>query len=100
MKSRPSGSSRDPQSSRMTDQEVYQYIDFTPLKGGEPVFWGTKIRVVHILEDFCKGMKHEDILKEHPQLNDRHLQACFVYCRLVLKENDALRGTAMIGFLT
>jgi uncharacterized protein (DUF433 family) len=84
----------------ISEQQLHQYIEFTPLKGQEPVFRGTNIRVSHVLDDFCSGMKAEDILKQHPKLNQQHLQALFVFCRAMLKENDALRVTSLIGLYT
>jgi uncharacterized protein (DUF433 family) len=82
------------------DQELHQFIDFTPFKGVEPVFRGTNIRVTHVLDDFCDGLKHEDILKQHPKLTEKHIEALFVFCRASLKENDYLRVANIIGMMT
>lgn len=84
----------------ISEQELHQHIEFTPLKGREPVFRGTNIRVSHVLDDFCSGMKSEEILRQHPKLSELHLQALFVFCRVMLKENDALRFTSLIGLYT
>lgn len=84
----------------MTEQDLYQYIDFTPFKGREPVFWGTKIRITHVLDDFCNGLKHDEILKQHSELTEKHLEALFVFCRASLKENDILRVAGILGFIT
>lgn len=43
----------------MTIEEVYQYIEVTPLNGGPSVFWGTPITPEHIIDDFAKGMSVE-----------------------------------------
>ena len=59
--------------------EVYQYIEVSPTKGRESVFWGTRIRPEHIIDDFAKGMTPDEILKEHPQLTLKHLEAAIVY---------------------
>lgn len=75
----------------MTEQEIYQYVDMTPYRGYEPVFRGTKILVTHIIDDFAKGMNFDEVLKEHPQLSTKHLQAAFVYCQIMIKENDLAR---------
>jgi len=75
----------------MKDDEIHQFIEMTPLRGTEPVFRGTNIEVAHIINDFAEGMKEEEILKQHPQLNEKHVQAAFVFCRVALKENDMAR---------
>ena len=82
----------------MTEQEIYQYIEMTPFRGREPVFRNTKIRVVHVIEDFAKGMNFDEVLKEHPQLTPKHLQAAFVYCRAAIKESDLARIFLSFGF--
>jgi len=65
----------------MTVEEIYKYIDVNPLRGGEPVFWGTKLSVSHILEDLQKGMSNERILSEHPELTLDHLVAALVFAK-------------------
>ena len=75
----------------MTDDEIHEFIDMTPLRGNEPVFRGTDIEVRHIINDFAEGLKEKAILKQHPQLNEEHIQAAFVFCRIALKENDISR---------
>ena len=75
----------------MTEQEIHQYIEMTPFRGREPVFRGTNIRVTHIIDDFAKGMNFDEVLKEHPKLTNKHLQAAFVYCQVAIKEADLAR---------
>lgn len=83
----------------MTEQEIYQYIEMTPFRGREPIFRGTNIQVMHIIEDFATGMDFDEVLKQHPLLTRKHLQAAFGLCRMVFKENDALRlRTTFFGF--
>lgn len=84
----------------MTEAELYQYIELTPFKGREPVFRGTTIRVIHIIDDLAKGMTFEEILKEHPKLNQKHLQAAFVYTQTVFKELETGRLMGVLGWLT
>ena len=75
----------------MTEREIHQYIEMNPFRGNEPVFWKTNIAVSHIIDDFAKGMNFEEVLKEHPQLTAKHLQAAFVYCKIALRENEVRR---------
>lgn len=84
----------------MTDDEIYQYIEMTPFRGREPVFRGTEIEVKHVVDAFADGLKEQEILKQHPTLTEKHIQAAFVFCRIALRENDlarlfiAIRGVA------
>ena len=80
----------------MTDYEIHQYIEMTPFRGHEPVFRGTAIEVKHIIDDFAKGLNFDEVLKEHPQLTTKHLQAAFVFCQIMLKENDLARILLLI----
>lgn len=80
----------------MTEQEIYQYIEMTPFRGREPIFRNTNIAVAHIIDDFAKGLKHDEILKHHPQLSDKHLQAAFVFCQIAIKEADLARILLLI----
>jgi len=84
----------------MKDEEIHQYIEMTPLKGNEPVFRGTNIRVSHIIDDFANGLKEDVVLKQHPQLSERHIQAAFVFCRVALKENDLSRVLLAFSLIT
>ena len=84
----------------MTDDEIYQYIEMTPFRGREPVFRGTQIEVMPVINAFADGLKEQEILKQHPKLTEKHIQAAFVFCRIALRENDlarlfiAIRGVA------
>lgn len=75
----------------MTQDELYLYIDMNPPHVMEPVFKDTGIRVAHIIDDFAKGMKEAEILKKHPELTEKHIQAAFVYCQTALKEGNYAR---------
>ena len=77
----------------MTGQEMQQYIEFNPLRGREPIFRETNVTVSHIVDDFAKGMTFDEVLKEHPQLTTKHLQATFAFCRTAIKEADLARLT-------
>jgi uncharacterized protein (DUF433 family) len=72
----------------MTEQEIYQYIEMTPFRGHEPVFRNTNITVAHIIDDFAKGLKETEILKQHSELSEKHIQAAFVFCQIAIKEAD------------
>ncbi len=72
----------------MTEQEIHHYIEMNPFRGHEPVFRGTNITVVHIIDDFAKGMNFDDVFKGHPQLTAEHWQAAFIYCQISIKEKS------------
>lgn len=74
----------------MTEEQLHIYIEFYPLKGREPVFRNTNIRVLHIIDDFAKGMTFEEVLAEHKELTKEHIQACFVYIKSKMGEMDNL----------
>ena len=84
----------------MTEQEFYQCIELTPFQGREPVIRGTNIRVVHIIDDFAKGMTFEEVLKEHHQLTQKHLQDVFIYTQTVFKELETARLIGLLGWWT
>ena len=84
----------------MKDEEIHQYIEMTPFKGSEPVFRDTNIRVAHIIDDFANGLKETEILKQHSQLSEKHIQAAFVFCRVTLKENDLARVWLAFPFIS
>lgn len=81
----------------MTDQEIYPFIEMTPFRGREPIFRGTKITVKHIIDDLAKGMSVEEILAEHKELNQNHIQACFVYMKSQFEEVEDFRLTLTSG---
>jgi uncharacterized protein (DUF433 family) len=76
----------------MTIDEIYEYIEVTPFNGGDPVFWGTRITPEHILKDLSKGMSTEEVLKEHPQLTAKHIEAAFVYRNNFPTDKELLFG--------
>ena len=47
--------------------------------GGRPIIRGLRIRVSDVLELLASGMAREDILREHPDLEDEDLTACLLY---------------------
>jgi uncharacterized protein (DUF433 family) len=75
----------------MTGAEVFEYVEMNPFRGGEPVFRGTKIRVSHLLGGLADGMNFEQILNEHKQLTQRHLQAAFAIAEAAFREADLWR---------
>lgn len=74
----------------MTENEVYKYIEVNPTKGRASVFWGTTITPEHILSDIEKGMSLEDILKHHPKLTAKHLEAAVVYANTFPTDDERL----------
>ena len=81
----------------MTEQEIHQYIEMTPFKGREPVFRNTNITVAHLISDFAEGLKEDEILKQHSQLTEKHIQATFVFCQTAIKELDMARVLLLFG---
>lgn len=52
--------------------------------GGKPIIRGMRFRVVDVLEMLANGMTKEQILKEHPILEDDDVKACLFYAMLKL----------------
>jgi uncharacterized protein (DUF433 family) len=67
-----------------------------PFRGREPIFKGTNITVKHIIDDFAEGLKESEILKQHPQLTEEHIQAAFVFCQVAIRESDLARLLLLI----
>lgn len=63
--------------------------------GGKPIIAGTRMSVESILELLASGMEIEEILKEYPFLQKRHVLAAIDYAsKLVGKTETYLFETA------
>jgi uncharacterized protein (DUF433 family) len=61
----------------MSYQEI---ITIEPGKrGGRPCIRGMRIAVGDVLGWLAKGMSHEQILDEYPELTERDIRACLAY---------------------
>lgn len=49
------------------------------LMGGKPTIRGNRFCVSDVLELFQSGMSREDILNEHPILENEDIDACIAY---------------------
>lgn len=56
------------------------YIEITPGKrSGKPCIKATRISVYDVLDWLAQGMTTNDILKNYPELDADHIQACLAY---------------------
>ena len=47
--------------------------------GGKPIIRGLRFRVIDVLEMMAHGMTKEQILEEHPILEEGDIVACLLY---------------------
>ncbi len=60
--------------------ELLKRITSEPDKcGGRPCIRGLRIRVSDVLELLAARMSREDIIREHPDLEDDDLSACLLF---------------------
>ncbi|MES2703241.1 MAG: DUF433 domain-containing protein [Bacteroidota bacterium] len=50
--------------------------------GGKPIIRGMRFRVVDVLEMMANGMTREQILEEHPILEEDDITACLLYASM------------------
>lgn len=63
--------------------------------GGKPIIAGTRMSVESILELLASGMKIDEILKEYPFLQQKHVLAAIDYAnKLVGKTESIIFDTA------
>jgi uncharacterized protein (DUF433 family) len=48
-------------------------------RGGRPTVRGMRIAVADVLGWLAAGMSHEEILSDHPELNEDDIRACLAY---------------------
>jgi uncharacterized protein (DUF433 family) len=52
--------------------------------GGKPIIRGLRFRVIDVLEMMANGMTKEQILEEHPILEEKDITACLLYASMIL----------------
>ena len=64
----------------MADQQLMQRITIEPGKcGGRPCIRGMRIRVQDVLALLAAGASHEEILEDHPDLENADILAALAY---------------------
>lgn len=67
----------------MHDYELLNRITHKPgLCGGKPTIRGMRFPVKDMLELLASGMTHEEILEEHPALEEDDIKASLLYAAL------------------
>ena len=62
----------------MNDYE--QYISINPqIRFGKPCIVGTRIAVVDILQWLASGMSNDEILRDHPELDQQRIRAALAF---------------------
>lgn len=57
-----------------------QYIEIVPDKRfGRPCIKGTRISVYDVLNWLANGMTKKEIIKDFPELNEDHINACLAF---------------------
>ena len=70
----------DPSSLKIAKMEITDRIQSTPGKcGGRPCVRDLWIRVTDVLELLASRMSREQILAEHPSLQDEDITACLLF---------------------
>jgi len=59
------------------------------LMGGKPTIRGNRFLVSDVLELLQSGMVREEILKQHPILEDEDIDACLLYAIREVNKNSA-----------
>ena len=59
---------------------------------GKPVVAGTRITVEHILEELGAGRSMEDLLRAHPRLTRKKVQAALAYAAGVMRAESPGAG--------
>jgi uncharacterized protein (DUF433 family) len=57
---------------------------------GKPVFRGTRLTVEHILRELGKGMSHDELLDNYPNLKPEHIQAALQYAADVVAMDQCI----------
>lgn len=52
------------------------------VRGGKPVFIGTRITVYDVLEYLAGGMTAEEIVSDFPELSEQHIRAALAFAAL------------------
>ena len=52
------------------------------VRGGRPVFVGTRITVYDVLEYLAGGMTPEEIVGDFPELGDQHIRAALAFAAM------------------
>jgi uncharacterized protein (DUF433 family) len=52
--------------------------------GGKPIIRGLRFRVIDVLEMLANGMSKEEILEEHPILENDDIAACLLYATMIV----------------
>ena len=64
----------------MDRSDYLPYIEVNPNKRfGKPCIKGTRITVADVLEMLADGMTREEIISEHPNLNELQIKAALAY---------------------
>ncbi|MFO1010727.1 MAG: DUF433 domain-containing protein [Planctomycetota bacterium] len=76
----------------MAEREIAERITVDPdVLVGKPVIRGTRLAVEFILDLLAQGWSHEEILREHPGLQDADVLACLAYARELVKDERVFR---------
>ncbi len=60
--------------------------------GGKPIIRGMRFRVIDVLEMVAIGMTKEQILEEHPILQDDDIIACLLYASMIINNTAAVNA--------
>ncbi|MFN7115193.1 MAG: DUF433 domain-containing protein [Saprospiraceae bacterium] len=76
---------------------IEAYIEINPkVMLGKPVIKGTRITVELILEKLSVGESFDEILAEHPRLNQEHIYAALTFATAMLK-NEVIIPIAAVA---
>ncbi len=57
-----------------------EYLEINPnVRFGKPVIIGTRITVQDVLNWLARGMSHQEIIYDFPELNENQIQACLAF---------------------
>ncbi len=60
--------------------------------GGKPIIRGLRFRVIDILEMMANGMTKEQILDEHPILEEGDITACLLYASMIVNNTAVVHA--------
>lgn len=76
------------------ETELLKRITHIPgLMGGRPTIRGMRFPVKDILELLSSGMTHEEILEEHPALEEDDIKAALLYAALKMDNTIIINAT-------